>query len=255
VQFVSANEVIIDYDVWGAGPPVLLIHGFASNAKVNWVDTGWVKALDAAGYMAITFDNRGHGRSGKLYESRFYGGELMAEDARRLLEHLGLPRAAVIGYSMGARIAAVLTMQHPSFVSAAVFGGLAANMIAGLERTEEIATLLEADRPQQAVDPEIGAYRNFAEQTGSDLKALAACIRASRAVISLRALGAINVPVLIVAGSQDKTAGPVQPLVDAIPGARGLVLPGRDHMKAVGDRMFKEETVRFLDSIGRSQWS
>jgi pimeloyl-ACP methyl ester carboxylesterase len=254
VQFVSADDVIIDYEVWGVGPPVLLIHGFASNARVNWIETGWVKALNSAGYQAITFDNRGHGRSGKLYEPRFYSGDVMAEDARRLMEHLGLPKAAVIGYSMGARIAALLTIEHPSWVTAAVFGGLAANMIQGLARTEEIAAVLETDQSRSEVDPEVRAYRIFAEQTGSDLKALAACIRASRDVISLQALQAITVPVLVVAGSEDKTAGPVQPLVEAIPGAQGLVLPGRDHMKAVGDRKFKEETVKFLDSLPPSTW-
>ncbi|HEY7764289.1 MAG TPA: alpha/beta hydrolase [Aestuariivirgaceae bacterium] len=251
MQFVSADDVIIDYDVWGTGPPVLLIHGFASNARVNWIETGWVKALNHAGYQAITFDNRGHGRSGKLYEPRFYGGDVMAEDARRLIEHVGLRKAAAVGYSMGARIAAELTIRCPSWVSAAVFGGLATNMIEGLARTEEIAALLEMDRPPPGVDPDVRAYRSFAEQTGSDLKALAACLRASRASVSLQALQAIKVPVLVVAGSEDKTAGAVQPLVEAIPGARGLVLPGRDHMKAVGDRMFKEETMKFLGSVGR----
>ncbi len=249
MQFTSANDVSIDYELWGEGPSVLLIHGFASNARVNWIDTSWVSTLNRAGYQAITFDNRGHGRSGKLYEPRFYTADLMAEDAKRLIEHLGHTAVFVIGYSMGARVAATLMLRYPTFVSAAVLGGLAANLIRGLGRTEEIANTLEADRPDPQADKEVLGYRAFAEQTGSDRKALAACIRASRQEMTEQDLMRITVPVLVVAGSEDATAGPVEPLVKALANAKGLVLPGRDHMKAVGDRTFKEETIKFFDKM------
>ncbi len=102
----------------GQGDPVLMIHGFASNARVNWWDTGWVKALNQAGYQAVTFDNRGHGSSGKLYDPAAYPAPEMAEDARRLLDHLGIPQVLVMGYSMGARIAAFLTINHAARVRA-----------------------------------------------------------------------------------------------------------------------------------------
>ena len=254
MQFTSASEVIIDYDVWGEGPPVLLIHGFASNARVNWINTAWVKTLTRSNYQAITFDNRGHGRSGKLYAARFYTADLMAEDAKRLIEHLGHSAVFVIGYSMGARIAATLMLRHPAFVPAAVLGGLAANLIRGLGRTEEIAHTLEVDQPDPETDIDVLGYRKFAEQTGSDRKALAACMRATRQAIPEKELMRITAPVLVVAGSEDETAGPVEPLVKALANAEGLVLPGRDHMKAVGDKMFKEETIKFFDRIrGREQ--
>ena len=249
MQFTSANDVSIDYEVWGQGPPVLLIHGFASNAQVNWIDTGWVKTLNRAGYQAITFDNRGHGRSGKLYEPRFYTADLMAEDAKRLIAHLGHKAVFVIGYSMGARIAAMLMLRHPDSVCAAVLGGLAANLINGLGHTEEIAKILEADQPDPQVTKAVLEYRKFAEQTGSDRKALAACIRASRQEMRATDLMRIDVPVLVVAGSNDATAGPVEPLVKLLPKGKGLVLPGRDHMKAVGDRAFKDEAIKFLDMV------
>jgi pimeloyl-ACP methyl ester carboxylesterase len=249
LQFRSVGDVMIDYDVWGSGAPVLLIHGFASNARVNWVDTGWVATLNRAGYQAITFDNRGHGRSTKLYEERLYRPELMAEDAKSLAQHLGHAQFPVMGYSMGARIAAILAINHASLVQAAVLAGLAANLMKGLGDTERIAMALEADAIPEPRDPESEAYRRFAEQTRSDLKALASCMRASRQGISREELARIQIPVLVVAGSEDRTAGPVEPLVSAIPKARGVVLPGLDHMKAVGDRRFKEEVVKFLDSL------
>src|SRR5262245_39089910 len=78
--------------------PVLLIHGFASSVRYNWREPGWIAFLVRNGFRAIAFDNRGHGESEKLYDPKHYGAPLMAEDARRLLDHLGLARADVMGY-------------------------------------------------------------------------------------------------------------------------------------------------------------
>ncbi|MGE0242064.1 MAG: alpha/beta fold hydrolase [Parvibaculaceae bacterium] len=239
----------ISYEVTGEGAPVLLIHGFASNARVNWWDTGWVKTLNDAGYQAITFDNRGHGLSTKLYDEAAYPAPVMAEDARRLLDHLGIPQTLVMGYSMGARIAAFLTITHPGRVRAAVFAGLAENMIKGFGGSEPIALALEAASVDDVGDPGARVFRLFAEQTGSDLKALAACMRSERQKISPAELQDINVPVLVVAGEADDIAGAVQPLVDAIPGAQGVVLPRRNHMNAVGDRQHQEAVIRYFSSI------
>lgn len=244
-----SDIVDIAYEVTGEGPPVLLIHGFASNARVNWIDTGWVKALTGAGYQTITFDNRGHGESGKLYDPEAYPAPEMAEDARRLLDHLGLSQVRVMGYSMGARIAAFLTLNHPERVSAAVFSGLADNMIRGVGGAEPIAQALEAASIDSIEDPSAKVFRVFAEQTKGDLKALAACMRSGRQKITAEELGRIAVPVLVVAGDMDDIAGKVAPLVAAIPGARGVTLARRNHMNAVGDRQHKEEVINFLNSI------
>jgi len=244
-----SDIVDIAYEVTGEGPPVLLIHGFASNARVNWIDTGWVKALTGAGYQTITFDNRGHGESGKLYDPEAYPAPEMAEDARRLLDHLGLSQVRVMGYSMGARIAAFLTLNHPERVSAAVFSGLADNMIRGVGGAEPIAQALEAASIDSIEDPSAKVFRVFAEQTKGDLKALAACMRSGRQKITAAELGRIAVPALVVAGDMDDIAGKVEPLVAAIPGARGVTLARRNHMNAVGDRQHKEEVINFLNSI------
>lgn len=247
-RFRSGN-VEISYDVVGEGPPVLLIHGFASNARVNWWDTGWVKALGEAGYQAITFDNRGHGASSKLYDPAAYPAPEMAEDARRLLDHLSIPQVLVMGYSMGARIAAFLTINHALRVRAAVFAGLAENMIKGFGGSEPIAEALEAPSADVVTDPGARVFRLFADQTKADLKALAACMRSERQKISPAELARIQVPVLVVAGEADNIAGRVQPLVDVIPGAQGVELPRRNHMNAVGDRQHKEAVIKFFNSI------
>ena len=242
----NSGGVEIAYQTAGEGPPILLVHGFASNARVNWWDTGWVKTLTDAGRRVITFDHRGHGASEKLYDPALYPAAEMAEDALRLLDHLEIAQADVMGYSMGARVSAFLTIAHPARVRRAVFAGLASRMITGVGGAEAIAAALEAPTPNDGLDINARAFRIFAEQTKSDLKALAACIRSSREKITVEELASIRVPVLVVAGERDEVAGDVGTLVKAIPGAVGVTLPNRNHMNAVGDRGYKDAVLDFL---------
>jgi pimeloyl-ACP methyl ester carboxylesterase len=246
MQKFNSAGVEIAFNDEGAGQPILLIHGFASNARVNWQATGWIKTLLEAGYRVISIDNRGHGESEKLYDSEKYAASIMADDAGRLLDHLNIPMAAVMGYSMGARIAAFLTLQNPAKVSRVIFAGLAERLVLGVGGAENIYTALMADRAHDTGDPVGLAFRKFAESTKSDLYALAACIRSSRVKIKPEVLASITCPVLVVAGELDDISGPVQPLVDMIPGASGVVLPGRNHMNAVGDMSFKKAVLWFL---------
>src|SRR5215208_3237134 len=104
----DSDGIPIAFSDEGKGEPILLIHGFASNARVNWVSTSWTRALLEAGRRVIALDNRGHGGSGKPHDPRAYGTPTMAEDARCLLDYRGVLRADVMGYSMGARITAFL---------------------------------------------------------------------------------------------------------------------------------------------------
>ena len=242
----NSGGVEIAYQTAGDGPPILLIHGFASNARVNWWDTSWVKTLTEAGRRVITFDHRGHGASEKLYDPALYPAAEMAEDARRLLDHLEIVQADVMGYSMGARVSAFLTIAHPARVRRAVFAGLASRMITGVGGAEAIAAALEAPSRNDGLDISARAFRIFAEQTKSDLKALAACIRSSREKITVEELATIRVPVLVVAGEKDEVAGDVDTLVKAIPDAVGVTLPNRNHMNAVGDRGYKDAVLAFL---------
>ena len=247
MPYFDSNGVEIAYEVVGSGEPVLLVHGFASNAKVNWIATGWVKLLAEAGRQVIALDNRGHGDSQKLYDPALYEASQMAEDSRRLLDHLEIPMADVIGYSMGARITMFLAINHPTRVRSATIGGMAGNMFKGVAESDAIADALEAERRDDVSNVTARAFRLFAEQTKSDLKALAACMRAGRPAVPREAVARISCPVLVVAGDKDDVAGPVGPLVEVLPNAEGVVLEGKDHMKAVGDMTFKKHTLRFLD--------
>lgn len=244
-EFLSDN-VKIAYQDHGSGAPIVLIHGFASNAQVNWVDTGWRDILVAAGHRVIAFDNRGHGFSEKLYDVAAYGARTMADDAHRLLEHLEIPRADVMGYSMGARISAFLAINYPGSVRSAIFGGLGEAMITGVGGSENIARALEAASAGEVEDDGARMFRLFAEATGSDLAALAACIRSSRAKISRGMLKKVTMPVLVAVGELDRIAGAPGPLATAVPNGEVLVIPKRDHMRASGDMTFKRGVLDFL---------
>jgi pimeloyl-ACP methyl ester carboxylesterase len=248
VQTFDSDGVEIAFIDEGAsaGDPVLLIHGFASNVATNWVGPGWVSALTQAGFRVIAYDNRGHGHSAKLYDLKDYGAPLMAEDARRLLDHLGIERADVMGYSMGARISAFLAIAHPERVRSLVFAGLGINMVRGVAGTGPVARALEAESIDQVTNPTARTFRAFAEQTKSDLKALAACIRSSRAPITAEALGKLACPVLVVVGEDDVIGGDPLALAALMPNARAVIVPGRDHMRAVGDKTYRQTVLEFL---------
>jgi pimeloyl-ACP methyl ester carboxylesterase len=230
----------------GEGEPIVLVHGFASNATVNWVGTGWAATLARAGRRVIALDNRGHGASSKLYDPAAYHSSLMAGDVRALLDHLGLPRADVMGYSMGARITAVLALEHPAYVRSAIFGGLGIHLVAGAGLPPAIVDAMEAPTLDDVDDAFGRMFRAFAEQTKSDLKALAACIRGSRQAMTPEQVGAIRGPVLIAVGTKDTIAGSAFELAALIPTATVLDIVGRDHMLAVGDKVFKEGVLKFL---------
>lgn len=248
MQTFDSDGVEIAYLDEGEGEPILLIHGFASNIATNWVDTGWVRTLTQAGRRVVAIDNRGHGASEKLYDPGKYPSPLMAEDARRLLDHLEIDRADVMGYSMGARITAFLTISHPERVRSAIMAGLGINMVRGVGGAGPIAKALEAPSIDDVVNETARTFRAFAESTGGDLMALAACIRASRDKITPEALGQIKTPVLVAVGTQDVIGGSASALAELIPGAQALEIEGRDHMKAVGDRSYKDGVLTFLQN-------
>ncbi len=240
------NDLEIAYLDEGEGEPIILVHGFASTKEVNWVNPGWVSTLKTAGRRVIALDNRGHGRSARLYEPKAYHTSLLASDVAALMDHLSIGRADVMGYSMGARITAFLALEHPERVRSAVLGGLGIKLVDGVGLPETIAVALEAPSLAEVTDPQGRMFRAFAEQTGSDRHALAACIRGTRQTLTAEQVGAIRTPVLVAVGTKDPIAGSAEALADLIPGAKELPIPDRDHMLAVGDKAYKVGVLAFL---------
>jgi pimeloyl-ACP methyl ester carboxylesterase len=240
------GAVEIAYLDEGEGDPILLVHGFASNKNVNWVYPGWVSELRKSGRRVIAFDNRGHGDSTKLYDAAEYEVATMAGDITALMDHLNIERADVMGYSLGARMTAVLALSQPQRLGSAIFGGIGIGLIEGGGPGANVAEALEASSLEEVTDPVGRTFRAFADQTRSDRRALAACLRGSRRLMTREQAAAITVPVLIAVGTADEIAGSAAALGKIIPGAQVLDIPNRDHMRAVGDKVYKTGALDFL---------
>jgi pimeloyl-ACP methyl ester carboxylesterase len=240
------GAVEIAYLDEGEGDPIVLVHGFASSKSVNWVYPTWVSELKKHNRRVIALDNRGHGDSSKLYDSEQYSIGAMAADVRALLAHLNIARTDMMGYSMGARITAYIAYSHPELIRSAIFGGLGIGLIKGGGPGENVALALEADSLDDVTDPVGRTFRAFADQTRSDRRALAACLRGSRRLMTHDEAASIKVPLLIAVGTVDEISGSAQELQKVIAGSEVLDIPNRDHMRAVGDRIYKEGVLDFL---------
>jgi pimeloyl-ACP methyl ester carboxylesterase len=249
-QFSSDGVHIAFIDVAPEGrdrsEPILLIHGFASNHRVNWVNPRWVETLTRAGRRVVALDNRGHGASQKLYAPHDYLSDLMARDAANLLAHLDIGRADVMGYSMGARIGAFLALGMPELVRSLILGGLGDRLVHAVGLPVSVAEAMEAPSLESLSDTTQRMFRAFADQTKSDRAALAACIRGSRQTLTQAAVGRIAAPTLVAIGTRDVVAGDPHKLAAMIPHAEALDIPGRDHNLAVGDKAYKEGVLAFL---------
>lgn len=230
----------------GTGAPVVLVHGFASNAVVNWRATGWIDRLTGAGYRAIALDNRGHGASVKPHAPDAYRLETMAGDVLALIDHLRLGKTRAMGYSMGARILLDLATRHSDRLERLILGGMGGAMARGGLHAGRIADALLAPAPDEVTDPVGRSYRLFADQTGSDREALAACIRGYGRVVEPAEAARIAVPTLVAVGTKDAVAGSAAELAAMIPGAEVLDIPNRDHMRATGDKAFKDGALAFF---------
>lgn len=244
-HFVRDGVDIAYIDV-GNGDPILLVHGFASNHTANWRSTSWIDTLTGDGRRVIAMDVRGHGASTKFYEPLQYRPTLMAEDAANLLRHLHIRRADVMGYSMGARVAALLAIAHPALVRSLIIGGMGIGLVNGIGGEREIADALLAPSPEGVTNEQARGYRTFADRTKSDRRALAASILEQRQPVPAGQLAKISAPTLIAVGTRDMVAGSARALAALIPGAIAVDIPNRDHMLATGDKAYKAAVVDFL---------
>ncbi len=250
MAYYDSDGVQIYFEEHGRGEPVVLVHGFASRADHNWGAMNWFTTL-AATYRVIALDCRGHGKSGKPHDPAAYGGETMGDDVIRLMDHLRIKRTLIMGYSMGARIVTGLLMLHPERLRAAVLGGIgAASASAPSFDRKPIVDALLADNISAVKEQRARDFRQFAEATGNDLKALAACMGSNREDFTAERIAAqkIRVPVMIVIGTKDLLVGNPKLLHDAIPGSKLVMLEGHDHLSAPSDKHYKEAVLEFFKS-------
>ena len=225
------------------GRPIVLVHGFASRYRLNWVGTRWQETLTGAGFRVIGLDCRGHGDSDKPHEKSAYAARLMASDVRNLLDHLGIERADYLGFSMGARIGLQFVLDHPDRVSKAVLAGLGTK--GAIDEAPSIARAFRGGAPENGVAASF--YKFASGHKGNDLEALACCIEGLERDVDRARLAAIKTPILIVVGDQDELVSGSHDLVEQIPTARLVTVPGRDHLGTVPAREFKQAALEFLD--------
>ncbi len=244
----DSDGVRIAFEDVGQGRPIVLVHGFAASFELNWRAPGWVDALVDDGRRVVGLDCRGHGKSEKPHDASAYGGDRMAGDVIGLMDHLGLERADLMGYSMGGGISMSLLVRHPGRFNTVVLGGIGGGAPRGGRDRGSIAEAMEADDASAGENETARAFRAFAEAGGNDLQALGAMMRSGRGRGGVESadLSSVELPVLIVAGADDVLVGDPGVLGSRIPGSKVVVVPDRDHLTVVGDPRYKEAVLSFL---------
>ena len=251
-EFVETTDGLrIAYERVGQGTPVVLVHGFGSSKEQNWKSTGWYGSLTEAGFCVLAIDNRGHGESDKPHDPLFYHHDRMAEDVATVMDAAGIKTAPYVGYSMGGLIGLRFLTLFPERITKLALGGVGETYLKGPrvsdpERREMIADALLTDDKDSITDPRARMFRDFAEQQGKDRLALAACMRAMSPPLPVTILKSFEKPILVVDGDQDFVAGPSGPLAAIFPHGSAAIVPGRDHMSAVGARPTRQAVVDFL---------
>jgi pimeloyl-ACP methyl ester carboxylesterase len=244
----DSDGIRLHFEVEGParGTPIVLVHGFASDYRLNWVGSRWQETLTSAGFRVIGLDCRGHGHSDKPHDPAAYSVDVMTGDVVRLLDHLDVPSAAYLGYSMGARIGLEVVLDFPDRVTRAVLGGIGA--AGAIDHADQIARAFRMGKPTE--DPVAQTFYRFAAARPiNDLVALAACITGLRPDANPARLARIRTPILVVVGDRDDIASGAPELVELIPSARMVTLAGRDHMSAVVAREFKQAAMEFLTGV------
>lgn len=242
-QFTASDGVELAWHELGEGRPLVLIHGYFSNAQVNWIRYGHAARLADAGFRVIMPDLRAHGESGKPHDPAFYPPDILAQDGFDLIRHLGLTDYDLAGYSLGGRTsvrmlvrgarpgrAVLCGMGLDGIVDTQGRGGYFRNVLTNLGSFERGSSewMTEA----------------FLKTTGGDPEALRLIL--DTFVDTSRAdLAAIDLPVRVVTGAEDDDNGSGEALAEAIPGAEFRAIPG-NHMSAVVKPELGEAIADFL---------
>ena len=251
-RLVAGGSADVSFLRAGRGEPVLLLHGFASDASDDWVETGWFDALIASGFDVVAPDLRGHGQSVKSRDPADYRLEAFAGDVAALRDHCwGDRRFSLIGYSMGAHVAMSVTLASADRVASLVLGGMGDRIAATVGLGPEFADALDEQdgRPGDRREPPSYAVRfrqHAASRPFNDLGVLAACLRGQSGVFDLRRLSAVTAPTLVIVGDQDRLAGAPYPVAALFPAGVGQTVPGVNHASALADENFRERAVAHL---------
>lgn len=265
MPYFNNKGIKIYYETEGDGPPVLMVHGFASNLEGNWKLTNWVQSLKEK-YRLILLDCRGHGKSDKPHDEDYYG-QNMIKDVVNLMEHLSIEKANFFGYSMGAYLTFRLLLHKPELFISAILGGFVLNFlenekerILDRERTILIIEGLKAESLEQVKDPLAHAFRQFAELRGNDLNALAAVMKGelhdppdweASPKKTKNLLKKNKIPIMTVVGSNEILPGDKTLIAQLVPNACHFQIQGKDHLTVVPDPKFHMVVKAFLNYVNK----
>lgn len=251
--FVESDGMQIYFEDYGCGEPIVLVHGWGSSLHSNWVRTGWLDALLPM-RRVVVLDVRGHGESDKPLDQSAYGYANMSRDVLAIMDHLEIPKADLMGYSMGSCIGASLLGSSRTRFTSMILGGIGDETDESLANLPKIVAGLRAKDPARIEDPLSLGYRNFASaDPRNDLEALArSALQIWPEGFPLRLIGPtateIDLCVLVVNGADDHPyIDTVHELVEAIPSAELVVIPDHDHVSVIVAPRFKQEVLQFLD--------
>jgi pimeloyl-ACP methyl ester carboxylesterase len=268
----DSGGVKIRYVTAGDGEAVVLIHGWMADSSMWGRDTSGNTKLNTAaapGFRFIAVDCRGHGRSDKPHDPAQYGAA-MAEDVVRLLDHLKIEKAHLVGYSMGAYIAGKVAATHPARVLSVVYGGQApilapaeasdfgeAQLFARAVEEDDLGSYVAAVMPQDRPRPtpeQAEAIAKFMFH-GKDLEALAAAGRSFHELaVSAEDLKRCEAPVLFLHGANESehVKGAVARAREALGRGEVKIIEGADHMTTLAKPEFGAALIGFLQEV-RSQ--
>jgi len=259
MEFTTSDGLTIAYD--DIAPPdyeraILLVHGFASNRNEGWRRTGWYGAFERRRFRCIALDQRGHGESGKPHDAESYGRQRLARDVVELIDHLGINRVDLFGYSMGARTAAQAALDAPERFSNLILGGVGHKLLeeSPSSRGDVMARAMLAEDPESISEPYLRSFRQFADEQGEDRQALAAFTQVRNPPLDTAGFAGLPMPVLVVAGQRETNGDPEQ-LAQAFADGRGVVIPGCDHFSAIPHAMTKAAVFDFIDGVLDDPWT
>jgi pimeloyl-ACP methyl ester carboxylesterase len=241
----------LHYKVHGDGWPVVLLHGITVSFAGNYTAWGWVERLCTMGLQVIGLDFRGHGGSDKPRDPAAYGTEALAGDVIALLDHLGIARASLMGYSLGSKIALHLLHAAPLRFDRSVLIATGDGLIGLPPYTsgEVLPRIAEAvGRPEFPADlpMHVATYWTFATKVGGDRDAAVAAARASYPPCALEMVATIGVPVLVVSGERDPVLGRGPRLAEALPRGRYVEIADADHFQLAGHEDAQRAVAAFL---------
>jgi pimeloyl-ACP methyl ester carboxylesterase len=242
-SFEASDGVRIHYQELGEGTPVVLIHGYTANSEWKWFKPGIAAALAGQGYRVVAIDVRGHGRSEKPHDAMKYGPS-MADDVVEMMDHLGIQRAHVHGFSMGGSILTQLLKRYPERVLSAIYGGSGPREVDAAQLAR-----VPAD-PDPASAPGDPPSEPWAEYPGFDRAALDA-VREYPWTDEQRSidLTKVTIPVLAIVGEYDRPNARIHRMKREVDDFRAVVLPGETHGSSHFNPAYTEALIGFLAGL------